>query len=137
MSNGIKLVLAIVVVLGVITAVVFLKPGGPKVTVPESGPVIVEEPIPANPDEKAAFDLRKAASACRVAIMQSAKDPTKVQFSDEIDQTPAVLEANGDYSFNIGVKAGTEAQPISRQVNCKAHREESGWSIAELSEAAK
>jgi hypothetical protein len=110
-------------------------PRGIKVNTPESGPVVVEEPAPVNPEDKLAVDRRKAASACRVGIMQSLKDPSTAEFVEDLDATPWVAEDNGDFSFKIAVKARNETGLVTRRLECRAHREASGWSIAKLAES--
>lgn len=106
------------------------------VTVPEEGPAQVEEAVPSKPEDKLAFDQRKAASACRVAILQSLRDPSTAQFVDELDATKGTADEAGDFSFKIGVKAKSEAGIVTKHFTCKAHPELSGWSIAELKESA-
>lgn len=127
---------ALVVLALVVLAFVIVKARAPKVTVPEEGPVVVEEKVPDDPEKKAAFDLRKAASACRIAIMQSAKDPATVEFLEDIEQTPSTTAENGDISFTIGIKASNQANVVARSIRCTAHREDAGWSITELKESA-
>jgi hypothetical protein len=118
-------------------AIVFW-PRGVKVTTPEAGgPAVVEEPAPSNADDKVAFDKRKAASACRVAIMQSLKDPSTAEFVDDLDNTPWVAEDGGDYNFKVAIKARNETGIVTRVIACRAHAEATGWSIAKLSEVGK
>lgn len=134
MTGTNKLLIAIVVVVSAFLAIVFW-PRGAKVSTPETGgPAVVEEPAPANPDDKLAFDRRKAASACRVAILQSLKDPSTAAFVESLDQTPWVAENGGDYSFKVSVKARNESAMVTRLIACRAHPEANGWSIAKLSE---
>eukprot|EP00456_Euglypha_rotunda_P026822 TRINITY_DN21537_c0_g2_i1.p2 TRINITY_DN21537_c0_g2~~TRINITY_DN21537_c0_g2_i1.p2 ORF type:complete len:139 (+),score=43.19 TRINITY_DN21537_c0_g2_i1:96-512(+) len=138
MGWGMKLFLGVVAIVGIVVAVVALqpKPAPVAVTVPEEGPAQVEESVPSKPEDKLAYDRRKAASACRVAIMQSLRDPSTALFLDEIDKTEWASEAGGDYRFKIGVKAKSDAGVVSRHFDCKAHPEINGWSIAELKEGA-
>ncbi|MDB5969876.1 MAG: hypothetical protein JWQ90_2326 [Hydrocarboniphaga sp.] len=135
MSGGIKWLFGIVALLVVAVLAIAFWPRGIKVATPESGPVVVEEPVPSSPDDKLAFDRRKAASACRVAIMQSLKDPATAEFVDPLDNTPWVAEADGDYSFKVAVRARNESGMVTRQLNCRAHQEAAGWAIAKLAES--
>lgn len=134
MTGGKKLLLGVVVLALIIIAVVALIPRGPTVTETESGTVVVQEPVPGNAEDLVAFERRKAASACRVAILQSLKDPSTAQFVDELDVTPWVAEDGGDYSFKIAVRARNETGLVTRPFVCRAHPETAGWSIAKLTE---
>jgi hypothetical protein len=134
MSGGKKLLISIVVLLVIAFLAIVFWPRGIKVEKSEAGPVVVEEPAPANPDDKLAFDRRKAASACRVGVMQSLKDPSTAEFVEDLDTTPSVVEENGDFSFKISVRARNETGIVTRQLECRAHAEAEGWSIAKLSE---
>jgi hypothetical protein len=136
MSSGKKWLIAAVIVVAVVLAIIALRPRGAQVKTAESGPVVVEESVPSDPEKKQAFDRRKAASACRVAIMQSLKDPSTAEFADEIDATPWVAEDGGDYSFKLSVRARNQSGMVTRRFDCRAHPEASGWSIAHLAETA-
>jgi hypothetical protein len=134
MTGGKKLLLGgIVAVLAIFIAITLL-PGGEPVPTPETVPATVEEAVPGDPDEKAAFDRRKAASACRVGILQSLKEPSTAQFLEELHGTPWVAEDGGEYRFTIGVRAQSAAGMVDRQFVCRAHPEPNGWSIAALTE---
>lgn len=132
-SKTLVLVVAIVAVAAAVT--IYLK-RGPTVTVPEAGPAVVEETVPSDPEARAAFERRKAASACRVAILQNAKDPASVSFSEELEATPGVQEPGGDYVFTFTVTA-KDTQPLTRLLNCRARAQDGGWGIVELTEPPK
>jgi len=137
MSGSKKLLIGVVVVVAAIVLLVFaLAPRGPDVKTPETGPAVVEESVPSSPEDKQAFDRRKAASACRVAIMQSLKDPGTAQFVEELENTPWVAEDGGDYSFKILLKARNQTGLVSRQFACRAQPQAEGWAIKSLTEAA-
>lgn len=135
MSAGKKLLITLVVLLVIAFLAIAFWPRGIKVEQSEAGTVVVEEPAPADPVDKLAFDRRKAASACRVAIMQSLKDPATAEFVEELDTTPFVAEDNGDFSFKIAVRARNETGIVMRALGCRAHAEAEGWSIAKLAES--
>ncbi|WP_428309455.1 hypothetical protein [Hydrocarboniphaga sp.] len=134
MSGGKKLLIGIAVLLVLAFLAIVFWPRGIKVEKNEAGAVVVEEPAPASAEDKVAFDRRKAASACRVGVMQSLKDPATAEFVEELDATPFVAEDNGDYSFKIAVRARNETGVVTRQIECRAHPEAEGWSIAKLAE---
>lgn len=136
MSRGIQLLLGGAMACGIAMATSACGKKQAEVTVPEEGPAQVEEQVPSKPEEKAAFDQRKAASACRVAILQSLRDPSSAEFVDGLEATTGTVEESGDYRFKIGVKAKSDAGVVTRHFDCKAHPETSGWSIAELKEGA-
>ena len=136
MSRGIKLLLGGAMSSGIAMATSGCGKKQAEVTVPEDGPAQVEEPVPSKPEDKLAFDQRKAASACRVAILQSLRDPSTAEFADELEATTGTVDESGDYRFKIGVKAKGNAGVVTRHFDCKAHPETSGWSIAELKEGA-
>ena len=136
MSGGIKRLLGITVFGIAMASTACSKQKPAEVTVPEEGPAQVEEAAPSKPEDKIAFDQRKAASACRVAILQSLRDPSTAQFVDELDATKGTAEEGGDYRFSIGVKAKSDAGLVTKHFDCKAHPELSGWSIAALKEGS-
>lgn len=131
-----KTLVLVAAIVAAAVALTFYLTRGPKVTVPNAGPAVVEENIPSDPEARAAFERRKAASACRVAILQNAKDPATVSFSEELDATPGVQEPGGDYVFTFTVTA-KDTQPLTRLLNCRARQQDGGWGIVELTEPRK
>lgn len=138
--NGKNLAFVIIGLAVVVILLALFMPRKPDVIVPESGPVVVQESVPSSPEERLAFDRRKATSACRVAVLQNAPNPGIVAFGEELDDTPAVKEPNGDFTITLTVntRTGTDTTPemASRKVHCRTQQGEAGWSITELRDIA-
>lgn len=132
--NGRNVAYVAVGLLVVIVLFAIFSPRSPKVIVPESGPAIVQEQVPTDPEQRLAFDRSKAASACRVAILQSAPEPGKMAFGESLEDTPAVSEPNGDFSLTLTVNTSTGPDATSRKVHCRARQEGTDFSIVELND---